>query len=122
MAAALVQHQIGIIVFLSALLIIAASNWWALQRLDQQAAKFSFSIHPPSVSILIPARNEAANIFPMVESILKQDYPNFQILVLDDNSEDETGLILAELASMDSRVCFLQGQPLPDGWTGKQWA
>jgi len=122
MAAALVQHQIGIIVFLSVLLIIAASNWWALQRLDQQTAKSSFPIQPPSVSVLIPARNEAANILPMVESILKQDYPNFQITVLDDNSEDETVLMLAELASKDSRVCFMQGKPLPDGWMGKQWA
>lgn len=122
MGAVLVQHQIGIIIFLSGLLIIAISNWWALQRLDQLAGKSSHPVPPPSVSVLIPARNEAANILPMVESILKQDYPNFQILVLDDNSEDETGLILSELASVDSRVCFLQGQPLPDGWMGKQWA
>ena len=122
MADVLVQHQIGILVFLSALLIIAASNWRALQLLDQQAAKSSHPIGTPNVSVLIPARNEAANILPMVESILKQDYPNFQILVLDDNSEDETGLILAELANLNSRVCFLQGQPLPEGWMGKQWA
>jgi chlorobactene glucosyltransferase len=122
MADVLVQHQIGILVFLSALLIIAASNWRALQLLDQQAAKSSHPIGTPNVSVLIPARNEAANILPMVESILKQDYQNFQILVLDDNSEDETGLILAELANLNSRVCFLQGQPLPEGWMGKQWA
>jgi len=122
MAAVLIQHQVGIIIFISVLLIIALSNWWALRRLDQQAAYSYQPIQPPSVSVLIPARNEAANILPMVESILNQDYPNFQVLVLDDNSEDETGLILAKLASTDSRVCFLKGQPLPEGWMGKQWA
>jgi len=122
MAAVLTQHQIGIIIFLSALLIIAASNWWALQRLDQQAANYSHPIQLPNVSVLIPARNEAENILPMIESILNQDYPNFQIFVLDDNSDDETGSLLAALASADSRVCFLKGQPLPEGWMGKQWA
>ena len=122
MAAVLTQHQIGIIIFLSALLIIAASNWWALQRLDQQAANYSHPIQLPNVSVLIPARNEAENILPMIESILNQDYPNFQIFVLDDNSDDETGSLLAALASVDSRVTFLEGQPLPEGWMGKQWA
>lgn len=58
----------------------------------------------------------------MLESMLNQNYPNFQILVLNDNSEDETGTILVQLAARDPRICFLQGQPLPDGWMGKQWA
>lgn len=122
MMALLIQHQIGILVFLSVLLVVAISNWVTLQRLDHQASKSSQPPHPPSVSVLVPARNEAANILPMLETILKQDYPNFQIFVLDDNSEDETGTLLAQLAAREPGICFLQGQPLPEGWMGKQWA
>lgn len=122
MTALLIQHQIGIIFFLSALLVVAISNWVTLPRLDRQEANSPHPARTPSVSVLIPARNEAANIIPMLESIRNLDYPNFQILVLDDNSEDETGTLLAQLAVRDPRICFLQGQPLPDGWMGKQWA
>jgi len=122
MMALLIQHQIGILVFLSVLLVIAISNRATLQRLDHLAANPPYPDQLPNVSVLIPARNEGANIIPMLESIINQDYPNFQIFVLDDNSEDETGRLLAQLAARDPRICFLQGQPLPDGWMGKQWA
>jgi glycosyltransferase involved in cell wall biosynthesis len=50
---------------------------------------------------------------------LNQDYPDFEVLALDDNSRDRTGAILAELAAEDSRLRVLQGQPLPAGWIGK---
>ena len=50
----------------------------------------SFKKSLPLVSILIPARNEADNIKRCVRSLLKQDYPNTEILVLDDNSDDST--------------------------------
>jgi chlorobactene glucosyltransferase len=57
-----------------------------------------------------------------VTSLLKQDYPDFQVIVLDDHSTDNTSRILARLASGDSRLQILEGRPLPDGWLGKHWA
>ena len=76
----------------------------------------------PFVSILIPARNEEHNIGKCVVSVLAQDYPNFEVVVLDDNSEDSTRAILESFAAKDSRVRILKGSALPEGWFGKSWA
>jgi chlorobactene glucosyltransferase len=74
------------------------------------------------VSILIPARNEAAVIGQTIERLLHQSYPFAELLVLDDNSTDETAVLSQQAAQRDSRVRLLSGQPLPDGWLGKNWA
>lgn len=74
------------------------------------------------ISVLIPARNEAAGIAITLEHLLKSDHPNFEILVLDDHSEDGTAEIVAKLAARDPRVRLLQSKPLPEGWNGKQHA
>ncbi len=77
----------------------------------------------PFVSVLVPARDEAHNIETCVRSLLGQAYPNFEVIVLDDNSEDETGLILDTLvAAYPERLRVIRGQALPDGWAGKNWA
>ncbi len=77
---------------------------------------------PPLVSIIIPARDEEANIEKCLASLQKQDYPNFEIIVLDDNSSDDTPLIISRLAAADSRIRLLRGQILPEGWAGKPFA
>lgn len=76
------------------------------------------------VSILVPARNEARNIAACVGSLLAQDYPNCQLIVLDDCSDDDTARIVRELGLRedDPRRRLMHGTPLPDGWTGKGWA
>ncbi len=74
------------------------------------------------VSVLVPARNEARNIRRCLESLLAQEYPLMEILVLDDNSTDETPQIVAEMARRDPRLRLIQGQPLPQGWMGKNFA
>lgn len=76
----------------------------------------------PCISVIVPARNEAHNIRRCVESILSQDYPNFEAIVVDDRSSDETPHILAELAAADTRLRVIQGQELPAGWAGKPHA
>lgn len=76
----------------------------------------------PFVSILVPARNEEKNIEKCVGSLLQQDYGNFEVLVLDDNSTDKTFGILTRLAKSDLRLHILNGKPLPEGWPGKHWA
>jgi len=75
------------------------------------------------VSILIPARNEALNIEACVVSLLAQDYPRCELIVLDDHSDDGTGGIVRRLGlgeEGDRRV--ISGTPLPPNWTGKGWA
>lgn len=80
----------------------------------------SWDATAPRVSILVPARSEEATIGACVEAMLAQDYPNLEIIVLDDGSTDATASIVAAMA--DRGVRSLTGQPLPDGWTGKNWA
>jgi chlorobactene glucosyltransferase len=77
----------------------------------------------PLVSILVPARNEALNIEACAGSLLAQDYPRCELIVLDDHSDDGTGDILRRLGLReegDRRI--LTSAPLPAGWTGKGWA
>ena len=76
----------------------------------------------PPVSVCIPARNEERNIRRCVESVLSQDYPDFELIVLDDRSTDSTPSILADIASRDSRLHPISGSDLPAGWAGKPHA
>ncbi len=112
------QQQASLLAFLAVLLAVAASNWRAWRRMERYPRPERW----PSVSVLIPARNERENIGPCVESLLAQRYPDFQVLVLDDESTDGTGQIVAGLAAGDRRLRLLPGQPLPPGWLGKHWA
>ena len=79
-------------------------------------------IAKPFVSILIPARNEADVIACTVRHHLAQKYQNFELLILDDHSEDSTGEIALEAGSGDERLRIIPGIDLPDGWMGKSWA
>ena len=76
----------------------------------------------PLISILIPSRNEESDIVTCLESLRRQDYPNYEILVLDDNSSDNTAAVVEEIAAADPRVKLLRGEPLPQGWAGKPFA
>jgi chlorobactene glucosyltransferase len=76
----------------------------------------------PLISVLVPARDEEANIGACLESLLRQDYPAFEVLVLDDNSEDDTAAIVGEMAARDRRLRLFHGLPLPDDWSGKSFA
>lgn len=76
----------------------------------------------PSLSVLIPARNEAANIRGALTSVLANRDVEFEVIVLDDHSEDDTAAIVREFAACDSRVRLESAPPLPSGWCGKQHA
>src|SRR5262249_14314064 len=73
----------------------------------------------PLVSVVVPARNEETKIRRCLESLRNQNYPNFEIVVIDDRSTDNTGAIIEELSRLDTRIKFVQGKYLPDGWIGK---
>src|SRR5512138_1241438 len=79
-------------------------------------------VDAPLISFCVPARNEERNIRRCVENLLAQDYPNFEVIVLDDRSTDKTPVILAELASRDSHLHPVSGSDLPAGWAGKPYA
>jgi len=76
----------------------------------------------PLISVMVPARDEEDNIETCLRSLQAQDYPNFEILVIDDHSSDNTAAIVKRMAAQDSRIRFFQSEPLPEGWAGKTFA
>ena len=77
----------------------------------------------PRVSVLIPARNEEANIKNCITSLIQQDYPDLEILVLDDQSTDNTWSHLEQMKKLHSSIRALKGDhPPPPGWNGKSYA
>lgn len=77
----------------------------------------------PFVSIVVPARNEAVTIETCIRHLASSGYPSFEIIVVDDRSEDETGVLARDMDSGGARsLRVIDGEPLPDGWLGKPWA
>jgi chlorobactene glucosyltransferase len=99
-------------------LLLSLANRVALRRLNIPPVK----IGSPKVSILVPARDEAHNIRACLDSLLNQDYGNYEIMVLDDHSSDGTAEILCAYEKAHSRVSAFTGAPLPAGWLGKHFA
>ena len=79
--------------------------------------------HPfPAVSIVIPARNEERNLEQALQSVLALDYPDLEIIVVNDRSTDRTGTILEKMAEQDPRLNVVTIDSLPAGWIGKPHA
>jgi glycosyltransferase involved in cell wall biosynthesis len=74
------------------------------------------------VSILIPARDEEDNILILLESIYKQDYKNYEVIIYDDESSDRTYAVCLAFASRHSNFNVIKGNRLLEGWTGKNYA
>ncbi|MEK6799253.1 MAG: glycosyltransferase family A protein [Planctomycetota bacterium] len=78
---------------------------------------------PPSVSVIVAARNEEHHIAACVADLLAQDYPHLQLIVVDDRSTDDTPAVLGKLAEGgDARLRVLTVERLPEGWFGKPHA
>jgi hypothetical protein len=73
----------------------------------------------PRLSVVIPACNEAANLESAVATLLRQDYPELEIVLVDDRSTDGTGELIDRLARRDPRVRTIHVETLPQGWLGK---
>ncbi|HMA34202.1 MAG TPA: glycosyltransferase [Chloroflexia bacterium] len=76
----------------------------------------------PFVSVIVPLRNEAANVAGCIGGLLAQQYPHFEVIAVDDSSTDGTAAALRHLAAGARRLRIVPGAPLPAGWTGKNWA
>ena len=73
----------------------------------------------PTVSVLVPAKNEEDTLFSAMQSLLQVDYPALEIILINDRSTDRTGEIIDRLAQLDARVRQIHIDHLPDGWLGK---
>lgn len=74
---------------------------------------------PPGVSVLIPARDEEANIRTAAGCVLSNDASNLELIVIDDHSSDRTADVVAEVIAEDPRVRLLRAPSLPREWGGK---
>lgn len=76
----------------------------------------------PKVSVVVAAKDEQDNIAACVETMLRQDYPSFDVTVVNDRSGDDTAAIVERIAAADPRVRLLNIDRLPEGWCGKNHA
>jgi chlorobactene glucosyltransferase len=111
-------YALLIVLFLLFGIITSVINIFTVKRFDQYPPAREY----PFVSVLVPARNEAHTISKCISSLLAQDYPYYEVIVLNDNSTDDSSRILEQLARNHSRLQVIQGAPLPEDWLGKHWA
>ena len=76
----------------------------------------------PRVSVILPARNEENYISKCLETLSAQDYKDFEIIAIDDSSDDKTGKIIEEFAKKDSKIIHVTARKKPEKWMGKNWA
>jgi cellulose synthase/poly-beta-1,6-N-acetylglucosamine synthase-like glycosyltransferase len=76
----------------------------------------------PSLSVLVSARNEARNLPRLLACLTSQDYPDYEIIIVNDRSEDESAALLAQAVQNDSRIRVLTIRETPAGWSPKKWA
>ncbi|MFO0908625.1 MAG: glycosyltransferase [Isosphaeraceae bacterium] len=97
---------------------------WATRRLDilrPDSPRYAQASHP-RVTAIIPAKDEEGSIAECLSSVCAQDYPELEILVVDDRSVDRTASIARDFADRDGRIQVLSIAELPPGWTGKTHA
>ena len=105
------------LVFLALRTLISLANLMSRLHLpDKKPISF------PKVSVLIPARNEEAVLGRLLDSLEKQDYPDFEVIICDDHSSDNTEEILNWIAGEDERFHWFLGEKLPEDWLGKNFA
>ena len=107
-----------IIVYLTIVLCITVFNALTAPMVKNGPEPVEF----PLVSVLIPARDEENNIGRCLDGLIRQDYPHFEILVLNDHSTDHTADVVRTFSQQNPRVKLFDGEQLPEGWTGKNWA
>lgn len=103
-------------------LLLGRGGFWLTRERDGNAA---MPARWPSVTAVVPARNEADVIEQSIASLLRQDYPGlFRVVLVDDGSNDGTAdrALTAAVGNDAGRLDVLRGSPLPGGWTGKVWA
>lgn len=93
-----------------------------LNLVFQQRIKNSTAENKELISVLIPARNEETNISFLLSDIQKSKNENFEIIVFDDESTDNTVKVVKDFAEQDNRIVLIQSDGLPQGWLGKNHA
>lgn len=115
---------------LAAILMAVALTWilliksmWITFRDSPFLDKFDARPHgSPKVSIILPARNEEDFISKCLSSLIDQDYTNYEIVAIDDRSDDRTAEIIKKISQENPKVKYVLASPKPEKWMGKNWA
>ncbi len=105
-------------------LLAGRGGFWLARQRDDRPEPGEPAAWPAIVAV-IPARDEAASVGQTVSSLLRQDYPGLEVILVDDGSQDGTAHVAADAAEAvgaGERLTVIAGPPLPPGWTGKLWA
>jgi len=109
------------LILLCALWIIGfAYLWSAMKRIPELGRQITaFPQRWPKLSVIVPGCNEAEHIESAVKTLIAQDYPDLEVILVNDRSTDTTGAIINRLAQGDTRVKAIHIKTLPAGWLGK---
>jgi len=109
------------LILLCALWIIGfAYLWSAMKRIPELGRQITaFPQRWPKLSVIVPGCNEAEHIESAVKTLIAQDYPDLEIILVNDRSTDTTGAIINRLAQGDTGVKAIHIETLPAGWLGK---
>jgi len=115
---------------LTAILVVVSITWilliksmWVSFRDSPFLDRFDATPHTkPKVSVVLPARNEEGFIEKCLASLLDQDYENYEIIAIDDRSDDKTGEIIKKMSEKNSKIVYVLADPKPEKWMGKNWA
>ncbi|MEJ2108419.1 MAG: glycosyltransferase family 2 protein [Acidobacteriota bacterium] len=94
-------------------------RFFSSRTLDRCAGKLFDPETWPSVSVIFAARNEANTIEPALRSLAGMDYPNMEVIAVNDRSSDGTGQIVERIGAEAANVRFLHINHLPENWLGK---
>lgn len=111
------------LLFISCIYLIVTTAILLRNRYELKPLPESDSPQDMSISVLIPARNEENNIKKCVQSACNQQYPEYEVIALNDRSTDRTSIILDQLKNeFQQRLKIINGSETPRGWLGKPWA
>ncbi len=112
---------LGLLTLMWGGLVAGVPRWGARWALEQAGPERD----APTISICVPARDEAANIARCVRAALDSRWPDpsrLEVIVVDDRSTDGTGALARAAADGDPRLRVIEGTEPPPGWAGKPWA
>ena len=87
-----------------------------------QSFRSSNNVTHPKVSVILPARNEEKYIQKCLKTLVEQDYPNYEIIAINDSSTDKTGELIESFSLANSKIVYVNVESKPNDWTGKCWA
>lgn len=113
----------AILIGVSLTWILLIRSMWITFRDSPFLDRFDPKPHgTPKVSVILPARNEEGFIDKCLNSLIDQDYENYEIIAIDDRSDDKTGEIIRNISQNNPKVKYVLAAPKPEKWMGKNWA